>query len=101
MSVFARLAVTSAAVRECHEVLDAFDGVRVSFDNGFAVVELVQESTFGSSSVCRDMDSEERVSVTEEVRDDVSSELVNGAVEMEVSTVGEESRVISRVEVSC
>ena len=101
MSVFARLAVTSTAVRECHEVLDAFDGVRVSFDNGFAVVELVQESTFGSSSVCRDMDSEERVSVTEEVRDDVSSELVNGAVEMEVSTVGEESRVISRVEVSC
>jgi len=47
------------------------------------------------------MDSEERVSVSEEVRDDVSSELVNGAVEMEVSTVGEESRVISRVEVSC
>ena len=52
VSMFARLAVTSTAVRECHEVLDAFDGVRVSFDNGFAVVELVQESTFGSSSVC-------------------------------------------------
>lgn len=51
--------------------------------------------------MCRDVNSEEGVSVTKEVGDDVSSELVNGAVEVKVSTVGEEGRVISRVEMSC
>lgn len=101
MSMFARLAVTSATVRECHEVLDPFDSVRVSFDDGFAVVELIEEAAFGSSSVCRDVNSEEWVSVTEEVRDDVSSELVNSAIEVKVSTVGEEGRVISRVKMGC
>jgi hypothetical protein len=42
VSVFSRLAVTSASVGESEKVLDAFNGVRIVIDNWLAVVELIQ-----------------------------------------------------------
>lgn len=99
--MFSRLAVTGATVGESEKVLDTFDSVGVVFDDGLAIVELVEETTFGSSSASRDVNGEEVVSVSEKVSNDVTSEFVNCTIEVKVSTVREESRVVSRVEVSC
>lgn len=100
VTVFSRFAVTGTTIREGEEVLDAFDCVRVVLDDGFAVVDLVQESTLGSTSATRNVDGEERVSVTEEMGDDVPCEFVNRSVEVKVSAVREEGRMVARVEVS-
>lgn len=92
--------MTGAAVREREEVLDAVDRVRVMLDDGLAVVELVQEPALGYSRTSRDVHREEVIAVTEQVSDDVAGELVDRAVEVKVSTVREESRVIPGIEVS-
>ena len=100
VSMFSGLAVTGAAVREREEGLDAVDRVRVMFDDGLAVVELVQEPALGCSRTSRDVHREEMIAVTEQVSDDVAGELVDRAVEVKVSTVRKESRVIPGIEVS-